>query len=214
MEKLKKIIGQYGRWQPLEIYVQRIETHIESDFSLAIENSKALLESISKQICKEKKRELTGDESINKLVKFAFDVIGYEINSQINSISRALSSISHQIGNLRTAIGSTSHGRSLEELKERNSKVDELTREFLIDSTEIIASLLIRAFETENPRLKIELADTNLVYSENEGFNEFWDEAFGEFTMGDYSYTASEILFHVDYQAYVAEHKAFLEGEE
>ena len=39
------------------------------------------------------------------------------------------------------------------------------------------------------------------------------DDAFGEFIMGDYSCTASEILFNVDYQAYVTEQKAFVEGE-
>jgi hypothetical protein len=108
MEKLKTLIEQYGRWQILELYIQRIEANINNDFSLAIENSKALLESIAKQICKEKKHQLKGDESVNKLVKAAFNLIGYEMNSHINVISGALSSIGHQIGNLRTAIGATS----------------------------------------------------------------------------------------------------------
>jgi hypothetical protein len=42
-------------------------------------------------------------------------------------------------------------------------------------------------------------------YEGNEAFNDFWDESFGEFTMGDYAYTASEILFALDKQAYAAE---------
>ena len=78
----------------------------------------------------------------------------------------------------------------------------------------LTASLLIRAFETENPRLKAEFVDKRLVYSENEDFNEFWDDTFGEFAMGTCSYTASEILFSLDHQAYVSEHTAFVEGEE
>ena len=50
-------------------------------------------------------------------------------------------------------------------------------------------------------------------YWEAEEFNESWDDSFGEFSMGDYSYPASEILFNVDKQAYVNEYKAFIESE-
>ena len=32
--------------------------------------------------------------------------------------------------------------------------------------------------------------------------------------MGDYSLTASEILFNVDYKAYRTEHQVFTEGDE
>jgi hypothetical protein len=48
---------------------------------------------------------------------------------------------------------------------------------------------------------------------EAEDFNESWDDSFGEFVMGDYSYPASEILFNVDKQAYVNEYKSFTEGD-
>ena len=51
-------------------------------------------------------------------------------------------------------------------------------------------------------------------YDDNEVFNSYWDETFGEFTMGQYSYPASEILFNVDSQAYQAEYKAFLIAED
>lgn len=49
-------------------------------------------------------------------------------------------------------------------------------------------------FENENPR---KIADNNeklLPFEEAQDFNEFWDELFGEFEMGDYSYMASEVL--------------------
>ena len=54
MNKLKKTIEQYGRWAELSIYIGRIETHIESDFSHSLENAKALLETIGKEICSTK----------------------------------------------------------------------------------------------------------------------------------------------------------------
>jgi len=52
------------------------------------------------------------------------------------------------------------------------------------------------------------------IYIERiETHNESWNDSFGEFAMGDYSYPASEILFNVDKQAYVNEYKAFTEAE-
>ncbi len=43
MDKLKIVIKEYGRWSELSTYVERIETHIEIDFSHSLENAKALL---------------------------------------------------------------------------------------------------------------------------------------------------------------------------
>lgn len=214
MDKLKEVILKYGRWAEYSLYVERIVNYSTTDFSLAIENSKSLVEGICKQICENKNVELTGEESFNKLVKKAFDAIGFKKGEGINIIGSSLSAISHQIGNLRTAIGSTSHGKTAEELKNRNTIVNEISKDFLIETIDLVASFLIRNFENENPLPpKRELEDI-LQYREAEEFNEFWDDSFGEFTMGDYSYPASEILFNVDKQAYVNEYKAFIESEE
>jgi len=101
----------------------------------------------------------------------------------------------------------------LDEIKERNNKVDLLTREFLIDSMLVVAVFLIRTFENEKPPLAAALLEESLDYYESTDFNDFWDESFGEFEMGDYSYTASEILFNVDYKAYKSEYAVFSESE-
>lgn len=213
MQKLKKVIEHYGRWSIYSVYVDRIEAHVVSDFSLCIENSKSLLEGISKQICKEKSIELTGEESFNRLIKTAFDAIGYRPGEHVNIISGSLSAIAQQLGNLRTSLGSTAHGKTIEELKVRNDALDLLTKEFLIDTIEILTCFLIRNFENENPRISTEKDGTTLNYWEAEDFNEFWDDAYGEFGMGNYAYTASEILFNVDNQAYINEYKSFKLGE-
>jgi len=215
MERLRSTIAQYGRWSEIGIYIDRMEAHIESDFSIAVENAKALLETIGKEICKEKKVELNSNPTVGAVMKKAFTAIGYNSEDLVNKISTALTTIGQELGTLRNLISPTSHGKSLEELKERNNKVDLLTREFLIDSTLSVARFMIRAFEERN---YCELHDSNLesdskplVYTEEEDFNEFWDQAYGEFEMGDYSYTASEILFNVDYDVYELEHRNFSE---
>lgn len=214
MQKLRSTIDQYSRWSDLTIYIDRMEAHLESDFSHSLENAKALLEAIGKEICKARGVELKADSSINGVLKNAFSAMGYTNTNLVNQISSALATIGQQVGELRNEIGATSHGRSLDEIRERNNNVDLLTREFLIDSTLVVAVFLIRTFENkkedEKPPLAEAEAEERLDYFETTAFNDFWDDIFGEFAMGEYAYTASEILFNVDYKAYKSEYTAFL----
>ncbi len=212
MDRLKILIEQYGRWSPLSDYINRIETFLVSDFSQALENAKSLLETIGKHICESKSIPLEATVSINSVLKKAFKAIGYSNTDLVTQISSALATIGHKMGDLRNEIGSTSHGRSLDELKKRNDKVDELTREFLIGSTILVACFLIRSFENENP-LVVKQEEAEILYKDNEQFNRFLDDTYGEFEMGDYSYSASEILYNVDYKAYLTEQDTFSNGE-
>jgi hypothetical protein len=215
MEKLRITIEEYKRWKPLELYIDRMEASLESDFSLTIENAKALLESIGKEICTAKGETLPVSPTVNDVLKKSFSSLGYSNQSLVNQVSRSLANIGQEVGGLRNEISPTSHGKSLEDLRHRNSKVDLLTREFLIDSTLVIAVFLIRAFEERRDITSLSdfepVEEELLKYDELENFNDSWDESFGDFEMGDYSYTASEILFNVDYKAYKAEYTAFTE---
>jgi len=216
VEKIRATIKEYGRWKELELYIDRMEVHLESDFSISVENAKALLESIGKEICDAKNVELNPTSSINAVLKKAFRALGYSNEELVNKVSGSLATIGQEVGSLRNEISPTSHGKSLDDLSERNNKVDLLTREFLIDSTLVIAVFLIRAFEErrEVSLPAFEAAEEELLkYDELENFNEFWDEAYGEFVMGDYSYNASEILYNLDYKAYETEYKGFAEDE-
>lgn len=217
MERLRATIAQYSRWKELTLYVDRMEGHLESDFSISIENAKALLESISKEICCAKGITLGSSPSINAVLKKAFLALGYSNEDLVNKVSGSLANIGQELGNLRNEVSPTSHGKSLDELRERNNKIDLLTREFLIDSTLVVAIFLIRAFEERKDNIGMQpqsaIEEDALDYEEFEDFNSFWDDSFGEFSMGTYSYTASEILYNVDYQAYRSEYTAFRESE-
>ena len=212
MDKLRKVIEQYGRWSALTIYTDRIETYLNFDFSQALENAKALLETIGKEICNSKGVELGDTANVNTVLKKSFMAIGYPSENFVTQISSALATIGQKMGDLRNEVGVTSHGRTLEELKKRNNKLDGMTREFLVDATVIVACFLIRSFENENPRT-FQQEEVRLLYESNEEFNDLWDETYGDFDMGDYSYPASEILYNVDYPAYITEQKAFAESE-
>lgn len=214
MDKLKKVIEEYRDWNGLTTYIDRIESHIEIDFSHSLENAKALLESVGKEICLKNSVELGVKPSVNSVLKKCFSSMGYSNATLVNQVSSALATIAQQVGELRNDIGLTSHGKSLSEIKQRNDKVDVLTREFLIDTVESVCVFVIRNFESKKEKKSVELLEETLDYWEADDFNEFWDDSFGEFKMGDYSYPASEILFNVDKQAYVNEYTAFIETEE
>lgn len=149
---------------------------------------------------------------MNGIVKTSFSALGFANVDIVSQISRSLANVGQIIGELRNDIGVTSHGRTVEELRQRNSKLDELTKDFLFGSIKTIIIFLIRSFEYK----QINNIDTTVKEQENERnekFDDTWDEKYGEFVMGDYSYTASEILFAVDSKAYQYERKNF-EAEE
>lgn len=214
MDKLKKVIEEYQDWGELTTYIVRIESHLEIDFSHSLENAKALMETIGKEVCTKNGLVLNDTSTINGVLKQCFNSLGYSNSAMVQQISRSLANIGQEVGNLRNEIGLTSHGKSLAEIKQRNDKVDVLTREFLIDTVETVCVFIIRNFESKKEKKSIESLEETLDYWEAEDFNEFWDDSFGEFKMGDYSYPASEILFNVDKQAYVNEYTAFIETEE
>lgn len=210
MDKLKDKISQYGRWAPINEYIIRIETHLDSDFSMSLENAKALLESIGKEICKSKGIMLAPDSTVNGVLKNAFAAMGYPKNDMITQISTSLANIGQHVGGLRNVIGISSHGKTLEELKNRNDAINELTKFFLINTIELVACFLISLYEGEH----IEISSSKeIVYDECDNFNEYWDELYGEFAMGGYSYTASEILYNNDPNAYESEYNSYIESE-
>jgi len=93
MDKLKSVIKEYGRWSELETYIDRIETHIEIDFSHSLENAKALLETVGKEICTSNAVELGATPSINSVLKKAFSSMGYANRNLVNQVSSALATI-------------------------------------------------------------------------------------------------------------------------
>lgn len=206
MERLKTILKKHGNWEPYNEYIVRIEGYATTDFTLCIENSKALLEGISKEVCAKKGIDLEKNSKMSGLLKTAFRALGYPSSSTILQIGTAIANVGQQMGNFRNEIGTTAHGKTVEELQKRQNSIHELTGNFLIEATSIVCCFLIEAFETDKP---IKPVEEEIEYEENETFNDFWDEQYGEFAMGDYSFFASEILFSNDPKAYKDELYSF-----
>lgn len=206
MQRLKTILTKHSNWEPYNEYIVRIEGFASTDFTLCIENAKALLEGISKEVCVKKGVTLDKNSKMSGLLKTAFKSLGYPSTSTILQIGTAIANVGQQMGNFRNEIGTTAHGKTIEELQKRQSSIHDLTGNFLIEATSIVCCFLIEALETDQP-LKVIEDETH--YDENESFNDFWDDQYGEFEMGDYSFFASEILFSNDPKAYKNELRAF-----
>jgi len=113
MEKLRATIEHYARWKELGQYIDRMEGHLESDFSTSVENAKALLESVGKEICSAKNVELPATPSINAVLKKAFTALGYPNDGLVNQVSGSLANIAQHLGNLRNEISPTLRTLSL-----------------------------------------------------------------------------------------------------
>lgn len=206
MQRLKSILTKHSNWEPYNEYIVRIEGYATTDFTLCIENSKALLEGISKEVCFKKGVTLEKASSMSGCLKTAFRALGYPSTSTILQIGTAIANVGQQMGNFRNEIGTTAHGKTVEELQKRQNSIHDLTGNFLIEAASIVCSFLIEAFETAQP---IKAIEEELSYTDNDDFNDFWDEQYGEFEMGDYSFFASEVLFSNDPKAYKNELRGF-----
>lgn len=207
MEKLKQIISENQRWQPLSDYINRIEGFRETDFPLCVENAKSLLESIAKEICTSRGQDFLVDDSTSKLLKLAFGSLGYHNREAVQKIGGAIAGIGHQMSSLRNALGDTAHGRPLNELQRRKTAIERASSDFLLHSTELVSCFLIQMFEA-NESAPTE-TESVVYYEDNVEFNDSWDEQYGEFTMGEYSFWASQILFTLDPLAYRNEIQAY-----
>ena len=97
MNKLKNLIVEFPDWNELKIFIERIESHIEVDFSHSLENAKALLEAIGKEVCTKNGIELNDSSTINGVLKQCFSSMGYSNASMVQQISRSLGTIGQQL---------------------------------------------------------------------------------------------------------------------
>src|ERR1041385_2683281 len=151
MDKLREIIATYREWQSLEDYISRIEGFRDSDFPLCVENAKAMLEAVGKEICDCNSQTYAKTDSTSKVLKLAFNSLGYDNSDTVQQIARAIANIGTQMSLLRNEIGATSHGKPLAELEKRKDALSKASSEFLLLSTELVCSFLIQLFETEKP---------------------------------------------------------------
>jgi len=207
MDKIKAVIENYSRWKNLEKYPQRIESFIENDIILAIENSKSLIESICKTILTEQKADFGKNDSLNKLVYTTLMILRISNPNQMSKFSSGMITVIQNLGELRNRYGDTSHGRNINEIGLK--KFELISSQFLISSVECIACFLIEYYEHEFPK-KIKKREIQYLDDDNQLFNDYFDDIYEIVAFGDYVFLPSEILFNLDQTAYITEKQKYL----
>jgi len=211
LEKLKNTIEKYSGWQLYSEDIERIEGYQNINFAICVDSCKCLLEGISKSICELKSQPINSHENMSKLLSLAFGSLGYPDSDCTKQVGKAISSIGQQIGNLRNEIGRLGHGRSLQELNNREDIINSITRDFLLSAIESLCCFLIETFELDNPIVQ---PIPEIRYEDVPEFNDYWDEAYGEFNMGlNASFMASEILFKCEFDSYKIALNEFKQNE-
>ena len=204
MEKLKQTISAYDAWEGLIIYINRIETFLETDFITAVENGKALIESICKTILSNTFDPYGETDSVNKLVSITLKRLGIFAENQISKFGSGMVTAMQNLGELRNNHGDTSHGKSIDELK--NNRLEKLSAAFLVNSIEVMAVFLIEYYEIEFPNKEKETEEV-VDYSD---FNDFLDEEYGDVLVIGIPYPTSDVLLSVDRTAYGVKFQEYL----
>ena len=204
MEKLRKTISAYDAWEGLGTYVNRIETFLDTDFITSVENGKALIESICKTILTKTSESYEETDSINKLVSITLKRLGIFAENQISKFGSGMVTAMQNLGELRNNHGETSHGKSIDDLK--NNQLEKISAAFLVNSIEVMAVFLIEYYEIEFPNKK-EKIENKIDYAD---FNEFLDEEYGDVDVIGIPYPTSEVLLSVDSTAYGVKYQEYL----
>jgi len=203
MEKFRETISVYDAWEGLGTYINRIETFLETDFITSVENGKALIESICKTILSKTSEPYAETDSINKLVSKTLKHLGIFAENQIPKFGSGMVTAMQNLGELRNNHGETSHGKSIDDLK--NNRLEKISASFLVNSIEVMAVFLIEYYEIEFPNKKKN--EEKINYAD---FNDFLDDEYGDVDVTGIPYPTSEVLFSVDSTAYGVKYQEYL----
>lgn len=171
----------------------------DQESGLVVGQCKALIESLCKSILHENGVVIEGNVTIAKLAKKAGTVleIGGEYNGDkktreaflklINSFTHTLENASSSIGTLRNEYCPLAHGRPADQ-----KPLHLLYAEFVASQTDALVVFFLNLIEHKKN------FSPEVVFMENEDFNEYLSEVFGEIEIYGDIYQAPEILFQMN----------------
>ncbi|WP_447077810.1 abortive infection family protein [Shewanella algae] len=175
----------------------------DNESGLVIGQCKALVESLCKSILSENSIDIEANISVGKLAKKAGTVIGvgneYGEDQKtkeafiklINSFTLSLENAISSIGTLRNEYCPLAHGRSSDQ-----KPLHMLYAEFVASQTDALIVFFLNLIEHK----KNFVPEVN--FSENEDFNEYLVEEFGEIEIYGDKYQAPDILYQMNAPKY------------
>jgi len=186
----------------IENQIRLLERAVEEDPGLAFDTAKSLVESICKTILKDRGQVLEGQEDLPQLVKRTLRCLavvpdGYDnaadATDSLGKATKGLATVIQGLCELRRQEGTVSHGRDAYE-----RTLESIQAHLAARAADAIVCFLFkchRSYATGTPFARLQ-------YTDSPDFNEYVDEANELVQIFDLAYGPSEVLFHVDEEAY------------
>ena len=186
----------------LERIVSALEQALTENHGLAFDLSKSLIETACKTIIKDRGHEYNANADLPQLIRSTMDLVCI-IPDAVDNSNEAKKSLRKTVNGIMTSIqgicelrrlfGEASHGRDAYFMQIESDHALMVAR-----SADIIVNYLFRMHKS----IPIGLRNTRLFYGMNNDLNEWIDEQNDAVKIFNFEYKPSEVLFHIDHEAY------------
>lgn len=176
---------------------------LEGESGLVVGQRKALIETLCKSILKEQGEEIEPNISLGKLAKKAVTALGVEKTGNqdqktreafiklINSFSSQLENAASAIGTLRNEYCPLAHGRGHDE-----PQLHMIYAHLVASQTDALATFILELIEQRKNFAP------DIRFAENEDYNDYLYEQFGQLEIYGDLYQAPDVLFKMNLDVY------------
>lgn len=204
MDGAREIVARTAGAAHIEQQVRALEDAVATNPGLAFDLAKALIESVCKTIMRDRAQAVSDEDNLPRLFGTTLRQLRVlpdahtadaETGRSIRKTVAALSAVVQGICELRNKQGFASHGKLAE-----TQPLESVQAELVARAADAVVTFLYKAhtsYAIQSPTPKrVELVD-------NDDFNTFVDESHELVHIFDLQYRPSEVLYYVDYEAYV-----------
>jgi hypothetical protein len=215
MQGSREILALTAGAVHIEQQIKALEDAVGTNASLAFDHAKALIESVCKTILRDRGQAVSNEDDLPKLFGNTLDQIRVlpdahtadrETGRSIRKTAGALYTVVQGICELRNRQGFASHGKLAE-----TQPLEIVQAELVARSADAVVSFLFKAHRS----YAVPAARPKRVeYIDNQGFNTSVDDSHEPIKIFSLSYRPSEVLYNVDYEAYVESLNSYLSQEQ
>lgn len=210
---LKKVDADGDQYRLKRTIIAINSSLIESESGLVVGQCKALIETLCKSVLKEQGKEIEPNISLGKLAKKAVTALGVEQTGNkdqktreafvklINSLASQLENAASAIGTLRNEYCPLAHGRGHDE-----PQLHMIYAHFVASQTDALATFILELIEQRKNLVP------EIIFSENDDYNEYLYSTFEEIEIYGDLYQAPEVLFKMNPEVYQRGLEEYQEG--
>lgn len=211
---LKKADANGDRYRLKRTIIAINNSILEGESGLVVGQCKALIETLCKSILKEQGKEIEPNISLGKLAKKAITALGVEQTGNkdqktreafvklINSFASQLENSANAIGTLRNEYCPLAHGRSHDQ-----PQLHMIYAHLVASQTDALTTFILELIEQQKNLVP------EIIFSENEDYNEYLYSTFEELEIYGDLYQAPEILFKMNPEVYQRGLEEYREGD-